>query len=299
MGDVDRTVEEVAPDDLGTDPIPRTSKRKPMARWMLRLLFVGAALLATFLVGAALRAPVCYPFDFVWNLGPAVAEPALRCPDDGKVRVVFLQHGMWRTSMALDRLERSLELQGYEVVNTGYPSTDDFLAGHAERLRDAVEARFARGPVDEVSFVGHSMGGLVIHEYLRRADAREPKACVYIATPQRGAILADKRRNWFLFEIAMGSTASRQLATVDPFHEQPIPFGARSGAIIGDIGDGNRAIPGHDDGTVGVDEATFEGCSDSVSVPYGHTRIVVMDRVIRHVLHFLGRGAFAQEGDGR
>ena len=271
-------------------------QKKPMARWFRRLLFAAAVLLVAFSVGVVARGPVCWPFDFLWNLGPVVEAPELRSADDGKVRVVFLQHGMWRTSMAMDRIERSLRHHGYEVINTGYPSTNDYLAGHAKRLRDVVEARFARGKVDEVSFVGHSMGGVVIHEYLRRPDARQPQACIYIATPQRGAILADKRRHWFPYKIAMGTKASQQLATVDPIHRLPIPHGERSGAIVGDIGEGNADIPGPDDGTVGVSEATVEGIAAAVRVPYGHTRICVMDRVIRQILHFLARGAFAEPG---
>ena len=269
---------------------------------MIRLfrfgLFASIALLVAFGVGALLRAPVCYPFDYLWNMrGAYIADTAeadeLRAPKDGKVRVVFLQHGLWRTPMALDRLERTLRHNGYEVVNKGYPSTEDYLEGHAERLRDAVEARYAQGKVDEVAFVGHSMGGLVIHEYLRRDDAREPSACIYIATPQRGAILAAKRRHWFLFEMLMGKKAAGQLATTDKFHDQAIPFVARSGTIVGDIGEGNSSIPGRDDGTVGVGEATFEGAAASVRVPYGHTRILVTDLVLRHVLHFLAKGDFA------
>ena len=279
------------PDQAGTSTQP-----KPMARWLRRLLLAVSAVLAAFMVGCWTRSPVCLPFDFFWNLGPVFEAPELRTRDDDKVRVVFLQHGMWRTSMALDRIERTLRHHGYEVINTDYPSTSDYLEAHAKRLRDTVETRFARGRVDEVSFVGHSMGGLVIHEYLRRTDSRKPKACIYIATPQRGAILAGKRRNWFLYELLMGTKAARQLATTDPIHQLAIPYGDRSGAIIGDIGEGNDDIPGPDDGTVGVTEARFDGIADTVFVPYGHTSIVVMDQVLHQILHFLCRGGFAATG---
>ena len=282
---------------IAEDSIAAPGKRQAFVTRLWRpLLMAALVLLVSFMVGVVVHAPVCWPFDFVWNLGSALPAQELCAPRDGKVRVVFLQHGMWRTKTALDRLQRTLEQAGYEVVNTNYPSTDDYLEGHAKRLRDVVEARFAKGKVDELSFVGHSMGGLVIHEYLRRPDAREPKACVYIATPQRGAVLANKRRHWFLFEIAMGNKASFQLATVDPIHQLPIRFAERSGAIVGDIGDGNADIPGHDDGTVGVEEASFAGVHDTVLVPFGHTRIVVVDEVLRHVLHFLLRGGFAVPG---
>ena len=260
-----------------------------LARWFCLAL---VALLVSFVIGVVVHAPVCLPFDWVWNLGPTIEAPDLRVADDGRVRVVFLQHGMWRTARSLDRLARSLRAAGYEVVNEGYPSTRDRIEGHAERLRDVVERRFAEGPIDELYFVGHSMGGLVIEEYLRREDARVPTRCVYIATPHRGAILADLRRHWFLFRFVMGDQASFQLATTDPLHERPIPYGECSGTVIGDVGAGNRSIPGNDDGTVGVDEATFDGAADRVTVPCGHTNIVVAAPVVRHVLRFLRDGGF-------
>lgn len=270
---------------------PSARPKKPRwRRWGAALVLVG---MLAFGAGALLRWPVCYPFDVLWNLGAVVEIDGCGCPDDGRVRVVFLQHGLWRTSASLGRLQRTLEHHGYEVVNPGYPSTEDVLEGHAKRLRDAVEARFAEGPVDEVSFVGHSMGGLVIQEYLRRDDAREPAACVYLATPHRGAVLAAKRRHWFPFGWVMGEQAAHQLSPSDAFHRQPIPMGARSGTIVGDLGEGNAAIPGPDDGTVGVDEATFAGAAASVRGPFGHTRIVVMDEVLRQVLWFLAKGDFA------
>jgi hypothetical protein len=116
---------------------------------------------------------------------------------------------------------------------------------------------------------------------------------VYLATPHRGAILADLRGNWFVFRLAMGTKAALQLSPGDPFHERPIPWPERSGAIVGDVGDRNPSIPGDDDGTVGVAEATGPGFAAVVRVPCGHTRITVDPEPLRQVLHFLARGTFA------
>lgn len=272
--------------------VRRSQARGRVTSWLWR--FALALLVAglTFSVGALLRLPVAWPFDVVFNLGSTISDPALRPPDDGRVRVVFLQHGLWRTSASLGRLERSLRALGYEVHNPGYPSTEARLEAHAERLAEAIEARCAAGPVDELAFIGHSMGGLVIEEYLRRDDARPPHACVYLATPHRGAVLADQRRNWFLFEWVMGDQAARQLATTDPFHLQPIPYGDVSGAIVGSVGAGNAAIPGNDDGTVGVLEARFDGVGDEVVVAAGHTRITVATEPLEQVAWFLRHGRF-------
>ena len=94
----------------------------------------------------------------------------------------------------------------------------------------------------------------------------------------------------------MGNRAAIQLCTTDPHHLQEIPVGALSGAVVGDIGEGSRAIPGRDDGTVGVNEAVFDGVADAITLPFGHTSIAVREAAIRQVLHFLRHGAFDHAG---
>lgn len=268
------------------------AKASRVRRWLLRAWLALFGVAIAFATGVVLGGPVTWPFDVCYTLGPGVDAPELHAPADGKVRVVVLQHGLWRSAASMWRLQRTLEAHGYEVLNPGYRSTRGRIEGFAEQLHAAIEARAARGKVDEWSYVGHSMGGLVIEQYLRRTDARAPHACVYLGTPHRGAVLADLRRHWLLFEIAMGTGAAVQLATGDPLHQQPIPFGACSGTVVGDLGERNPSIPGHDDGTVAVGEATFVGAADSITLPVGHTGITVARAVQRQVLQFLRRGAF-------
>jgi alpha-beta hydrolase superfamily lysophospholipase len=236
------------------------------------------------------------PFDVALNLWPAPpVEESLRAQPAGKPRLVVLQHGLWRSPWSLWRLERALAAHGYAVLNPGYPSTRARIEQHAERLRDAIEAWVrANGAPEEIAFVGHSLGGLVIEEYLRRPDARAPVRCVYIATPHRGAVLCDLRKHWWLFRLLMGTDAALQLSPGDPFHQQPLPFVERSGAIVGSIGEGNTSIPGDDDGTVAVGEAQLAGAADTVMLPFGHTGIAAADATIGQVLRFLHDGRFAR-----
>lgn len=262
-------------------------------RW-LRLGSAATALLACGGgIGVLLGWPVSWPFDVAWNLGAAREQPALQAPADGKVRVVVLQHGLFRSSASLGALARTLRRHGYEVLNPDYPSTRERIERHAERLREVVVKRVAAGTVDEWSFVGHSLGGLVIEQYLRQPGAVEPRACVYLGTPHRGAVLADLRKHWFLFRWSMGTAAALQLSPADPFHRQGIPWPERSGTVIGDLGAGNPAIPGPDDGTVAVGEARLAGAAAEVVLPCGHTALTIAPAAIDQVLHFLARGAFA------
>lgn len=263
--------------------------KRRVRRWL------GGSLLLLVLLHAcavAARVPISWPFDTVVNAGFAPSRDDLRVPADGRRRVVVLQHGMWRTAASLGRLERTLRAHGYEVWNEGYPSTNGTIEQFAERLHDLVE-RIAAQTIDDLYFVGHSMGGLVIQEYLRRPDARPATGCVYLAVPHRGAVLADLRKHWFVYRLVMGTGAAMQLSPGDALHQRPVPLVERAGTIVGDLGEGNRSIPGPDDGTVGVDEAKLPGAADCIVLPLGHTRITMAPLVCEQVLHFLRHGAFA------
>lgn len=268
-------------------------RRRRGWRW-LRRAAAGSAVL--FAIGALRGWPVAWPFDFVLNLQPAVQVEALHRPPDHGVHVVVLQHGMFRTAASLGRLARTLRAAGYEVMNPGYPSTTDTIEAHADRLAAAVARRADAGPVARWSFVGHSMGGLVIQQYLRSPAAVAPHACVYLGTPHRGAVLAQLRRHWFLFRWVMGTTAAQQLAPDAALHLLPIPAPGCSGTLVGDLGAGNPSIPGRDDGTVGVDEATFAGAAASAVLPVGHTTITIEAQALRAVLQFLRDRTFPLPG---
>lgn len=259
-----------------------------------RRLGAGVALLAlAFGGGVLVGAPVAWPFDAAINLLPSPVDAALRAPADGGVRVVVLQHGLFRTSASMARLERALRAHGYEPLNVGYPSTRGGVDAHADRLAAAIAARRAAGPVAGWAFVGHSMGGLVVAEALRRADAVRPWAVVTLGTPHRGAVLADLRKRWFLFRWAMGDEAAFELSPGHPRHARPWPAACPLGAIAGELpGDGHAAIPGPDDGTVGVAEALPAAAIARLVLPLGHTRLSFADAAIAAVLHFLARGSF-------
>lgn len=262
----------------------------------------GGGLLLTLLafgIGVLAGWPVSWPFDVVLNLGGVPRNDALVAPADGTRRVVVLQHGLFRTAASLGRLERTLRAHGYEVLNPGYPSTCEPVEALAARLATALAARRAVGDGAVFAFVGHSMGGLVIEQYLRQPGAVEPWACVYLGTPHRGAVLADLRKHWFLFRWAMGTTGALQLSPGDALHRLPIPWPERSGTVVGDLGAGNSSIPGDDDGTVGVDEATFAGAGAVLRLPLGHTRLSYDDLAIGAVLQFLRRGTFPPTPPGR
>jgi pimeloyl-ACP methyl ester carboxylesterase len=251
----------------------------------------------SYAIGLACGMNPSTPSDWVLNLPGVEHEPALAAEVP---TLVVLEHGLWRSAASLGRLERGLADHGYDVLNVSYSSTSARIEQHAEQLARELQRRLRECPYPpaRIAFVGHSMGGLVIRSYLQRPDAVIPWATVFIATPHRGAILAERRRSTMLFSVLMGDRSALQLAPDDPFWAT---LGAvrcpRIGVILGARGDAegwNDDIPGDDDGTVGVDEARLEEATDTIALRVGHTRIGFAAETVHQVLAFLRTGAFAR-----
>lgn len=281
---------------MGAEAATGGPPRRPLRRMLGRIMKLLLVLLLGYGTAVLFGMPMSVPFDVAINAGSFPYDASLQAPQDGKVRLVVLQHGLWRSPWSLWKLERALCAEGYQVLNSGYPSTAGTVQQHSQRLHDAIAAKVKElGVVDEIDFVGHSLGGVVIADYLRRPDAVQPHACVFLASPLRGAVLADLRKHWWLFRLVMGDKAAQQLSPGDPLQQLPLVLPKATGTIVGDKGAGNADIPGDDDGTVAVGEAHGVGESDSVTLPVGHTRISFDDRSIRQVLSFLRDGRFARE----
>lgn len=273
---------------------------KPRRRWWRLLWRSFAAVALIWLVpvmGGCMN--LSTPVDYLMNLGAVERDESLVAPEDGRRHLVVLSHGLWRSAAAMGRLERSLRRHGYETYNENYASTEGFIEDHAAALGRGLEARLAAAGEQEVVlyFVGHSMGGLQIRHYLSTSAAVQPAACVFIATPHRGAQLLDKRKDWLLFQILMGEEAPLQLSPGHPFYQQLRPLKGPVGVIYGGKGDGkgwNDDIDGDDDGTVGVDEAQLPEAQARVRLRLGHTAIGMHPDSVRQVLHFLRHRRFAE-----
>ena len=243
---------------------------------------------------------VSAPVDYVMNVGAFAHDPALAVAEDGVRRVVVLRHGLYRSAGSMWKLERALQDHGYETVNTSYPSTSGYIEDHADMLATDLRAVLPSAEATdteevELYFVGHSMGGVQVRLYLSRFGAPEPTACVFIATPNRGSGLLDKRKDWLLFKILMGDEGVLQLSPSAPLFEKLVPLACDVGVIFGGAGDGvgyNDDIPGDDDGTVGIDEAQLPEAKDRVRLDVGHTRLSFADPSVHQVLHFLKHRQF-------
>ena len=149
---------------------------------------------------------------------------------------------------------------GYMAECVAYPSLFDNIGQHAKSLDSVV--RHLDG-VEEINFVGHSLGNLVIRRYLgdqtNRAKGKSPdkriKRIVMLGPPNQGAELAEKLGDYPAF-IAVFGASGQQLGKrwqeLKPTLATPA---CEFGIIAGGRGDGhgyNPLLTGDNDGIVTV-----------------------------------------------
>ena len=79
--------------------------------------------------------------------------------------VVILLHGLGRSALAMLMVQKRLR-QNYVVVNRTYPSQKHSIARLADMaIRPAVEA-YSEAP--KIHFVTHSLGGILVRQYLMK-----------------------------------------------------------------------------------------------------------------------------------
>lgn len=218
-------------------------------------------------------------------------------PPDGAETVIVL-HGLRRTSTSMAILEARLEDAGFRVVSFGYPSTSEPMESLVDQLEDAI-ALCCPEHADEVHFVTHSMGGVLVRSYLSQRPEPHLGRVVMLSPPSQGSEIVDAFSDSPRLRALFVGPAASQLGTDSAgIAKQLGPVRFDLGIITGDRSlspIGSWLIPGPDDGKVGVDRAKVEGAADFLVISATHTFIMNRRDVAQEVVHFLRLGRFERE----
>ena len=213
-----------------------------------------------------------------------------------KSESVILLHGLARSEISLRKLESVLQQEGYHTVNYNYPSTKFSVEKLAQ---DAISQALAQCPNDNtIHFVTHSMGGILVRQYLSQHTLSNLGRVVMLGPPNQGSQVVDSLKDIPVFKLINGP-AGVQLGTND------ISLPKSLGAVNFDVGiiAGTRSVnpflstmlPTPDDGKVSVENTKIEGMSDHITMPVTHPFMMRNDRVIEQVLSYLKQGKFERE----
>lgn len=204
-------------------------------------------------------------------------------------KVVIVLHGLVRTRGNMEPLGDYVSRNSdFEVLQVGYPSTRADLATHAAGLASVV--KHLEG-VEEINFVAHSLGNLVIRRYLGdQVDARI-KRIVMLGPPNNGAQFAMAFKDNPLMDLVWGKSAT-ELATgwKEVSKKLAIPAG-EFGIIAGNAGI-NPLVKGEHDYVVSVEETKLPGASDFLVAEVSHSNLVHDRKLQEYTLRFLENGYF-------
>lgn len=195
----------------------------------------------------------------------------------------------------MKRLEWTLGGAGYRVVNLRYPSRQFSVEQLAEEYLDKAVA--AQSQAGRIHFVTHSMGGIVLREYLAGHKVTNLGRAVMLAPPNHGSELADRLRKSAVGRWILGPAGCELGTGASELPERLGPAHIELGVITADSTVHrrfNRAFSGPNDGKVSVQSAQLDGMADFLVVPGSHTWIMWRAGTSRQVLAFLESGHFAR-----
>jgi len=214
-------------------------------------------------------------------------------PDTGHA-VIYL-HGIGRSSRSMRPILDAMAADGFVHVPFEYPSTRVPLEQSANFLHTLIESLT---DVSKISFVVHSMGGLVVRRYLK--DHNDPRLhrLVMLGTPNSGAELADMLKRNMLFRTVYGPAGQELVTgkdgTIGSLPAPTFEFGVIAGGKGDDAGF-NPLLPGDDDGTVTIASTRLPGASDFLRIPKLHSFLMSDETAIAAVQCFLEHGRFSME----
>lgn len=205
-------------------------------------------------------------------------------------KVLVAIHGMGRFRWSMAHFGPIAHLKGYRFLNLSYSPRDGSLQDIASTLHSKILQNCS--PEDELYFVGHSLGGLIIRAIDSIAgDAPRFVRAVTLGTPHRGCELGQKLAKFSLIKKRFG-------AVYQDLYLHRLPDTAKHleiGTITGVISSHFSVVPwlsGPNDGLVKTSESILSGVAPDFVVHCIHGLLMYHPAVISKVFKFLDSAKF-------
>jgi pimeloyl-ACP methyl ester carboxylesterase len=201
---------------------------------------------------------------------------------------VLLLHGAWMNRWVMAYLAFALRREGFAVQTLSYRTMRSTLAEHLAR----VAGRMAAIQAPRVHLVGHSLGGVIVLRYLQRGADPRVRRAVLLGAPVAGSRAAAGLALRACGEFLLGKSISVWRGPFDVSVDPRFEIGAIAGTWALGLGRMVTRLPKPNDGVVCIDETRFPALRDHLTLPVGHTLMLVSPRVALQTAAFLRTGAF-------
>lgn len=203
---------------------------------------------------------------------------------------VYFIHGFMRSASSMKKMAHAFERGEYEVHLWDYESRSRTIEEHAELLVLDLQKCVEHHRKEPIHFVTHSLGGIVLRAALNHPDCPEEAKigrAVLLSPPNQGSCFGRFLNQFGSIRALLGEKSGRQLLTSSTFdHFGQFPEGVDVLVLSGSFG-WNPVIKEKNDGKVGVSEAALPTPHIQVSVPCGHSWMMLSRSVIEQSYQFI------------
>ncbi|HWJ02085.1 MAG TPA: alpha/beta fold hydrolase [Verrucomicrobiae bacterium] len=212
------------------------------------------------------------------------------------IETIVLVHGYNKNESDMFTLKANLTSMGYNCLTVKLPTKFGTLEDCTNALQIQLQKFMGMSSSQRIHLVGHSMGGLIIRNFLAQNNLPTLGRCVFIASPNKGSRLADIAYEIFpgILKVYKPLNALRsnspEIARPQntPSPEIGIIAGNRSNLLLG------KLLHKGNDGRVEVEATMLEGMQDFIVKPYGHKEIHYSQDVAELIDIFLRTGSFEE-----
>ena len=211
---------------------------------------------------------------------------------------VVLLHGLCRSSASMKKMAAALKEDGYQVLNHDYPSRHGTVRELSDSVMPGVLGHEKLSDCDTIHFVTHSLGGILVRDYLSRHDDPRLGRVVMLGPPNQGSEVVDRIGCWPVFRAINGPAGSELGTGPNSTPNQLGKVDFELGVIAGNCSINwinSLMIDGCDDGKVSIENTRVEGMKEQVVVPVTHPYLMKRKVSIRLTRQFLKHRTFQME----
>ena len=205
---------------------------------------------------------------------------------------VVLVHGIWVNGLEMWPLGRGLIRCGFIPRRFPYGDLRHGPADNARRLQRWLQ----RLPGEQVHFVGHSFGGIVLLHLFDLFPRQRPGRVVFLGSPAGGSSVARCMYRSRLLRPLLGRAVDEGglLGGAPPWRAEH-ELGLLAGTMELGVGRLFGCLESPHDGTVSLSETEVAGARGRVTVAASHTGMLFSSATVRQLCAFLQTGSFLSD----